>query len=63
MDLLTTLAAYVLGVLAVVLTFGFIAAVFIIRHAWKHYRLGQENFAKMEARMNESRRRFYKDLQ
>lgn len=55
MDLLITLAIYILGFFAVVLTIGFIAWLFIARHIWSNYKKGQANFDEMSERIKKNR--------
>ena len=58
MDLLITLATYILGFLAVMLTIGFIIWAFVFRHIWLNYKKGQANFDVMSERIKTSRSNF-----
>lgn len=60
MDLLITLAVYILGFFAVVLTIGFIAWLFIARNIWSNYKKGQANFNEMSERIKKNRSNFDK---
>lgn len=55
MDLLITLATYILGFLAVMLTIGFAVWLFVARHIWSNYKKGQANFDEMSERIKASR--------
>lgn len=55
MDILITLAIYLLGFFAVMLTIGFVAWIFVARHIWSNYKKGQASFDEMSERIKASR--------
>lgn len=58
MDLLITLATYILGFLAVMLTIGFIVWLFVVRHIWSEYKKSRANFNEMSERIKKDRSSF-----
>lgn len=58
MDLLITLATYILGFLAVMLTIGFAVWLFVARHIWSEYKKSKADFDEMGERIKASRNDF-----
>lgn len=55
MDTLITLATYILGFLAVMLTIGFVVWLFVARHIWSEYKKSRDEFNRMGERIKASR--------
>lgn len=58
MDLLITLATYILGFLAVMLTIGFALWLFVARHIWSEYKKSKAEFDEMGERIKKDRSSF-----
>lgn len=55
METLITLATYVLGFFAVVLTIGFVAWLFVARYIWSEYKKSRADFNGMSERIKKNR--------
>lgn len=55
MDLLITLATYVLGFFAVLLTIGLVAWLFIALHIWSEYKKSKADFDEISERIEKNR--------
>lgn len=60
MELLITLATYILGFLAVMLTIGFVVWLFVARHIWAEYKKSRTDFNEMSERIKKDRSSFGK---